>query len=77
MIPAFPEGEVALGIDIGGTKIRFGLVQSSCDILYQYTLPTMAAERRVMEQVFRGIEIMLAAWEQRCEGRQLSGIGIG
>ena len=34
--------EIAIGIDIGGTNTKFGLVEKNGEILYQDSIPTMA-----------------------------------
>ncbi|MCL6457443.1 MAG: ROK family protein [Gorillibacterium sp.] len=73
----FLKNSVALGVDIGGTKIRFGLVASDGTMLCELTLPTLAAKRRVMDQVFLGIETIRLTWEERKDSRPLLGIGIG
>lgn len=72
-----PNNSIAIGIDIGGTKIRMGLVRSDGEVLQQFTLPTMAAEKRVMEQVFQGIDKMLSDCKEHHPDMRLDGIGIG
>jgi len=73
----FSKESVALGIDIGGTKIRLGLIEADGTVVQEMTLPTRAAERRVMDQLFLGIDTMHRVWEERAEQRPLAGIGIG
>jgi glucokinase len=77
MLFNFPNDSNAIGIDIGGTKIRMGLVRSDGEVLHQFTLPTMAAEKRVMEQVFQGIDKMLSDCKEHHPNMRLDGIGIG
>lgn len=73
----FSMHSIALGIDIGGTKIRLGLIRQDGTVLQEMTLPTRAAEQRVMDQLFLGIDTMLRVWEERGEEQPLAGIGIG
>lgn len=74
---SYPDDSVAIGVDIGGTKIRFGLVRSDGLIFHTLILPTKAAEQRVMEQVYAGIEQILSVWENSFASHRLNGIGIG
>ncbi|WP_167859591.1 hypothetical protein [Paenibacillus cymbidii] len=44
-----PAKQAAVGLDIGGTKIAAGLVDASGAIVYETTLPNMAAQRQLWE----------------------------
>jgi glucokinase len=68
---------MAIGVDIGGTKIHFGLISQSGEILHQLTLPTLAPERKVMSQVISGIEEVHTQANQNFAGNVVAGIGIG
>lgn len=67
--------EVAVGIDIGGTKIGAGLVDAGGTLVYETTLPTMAAQRQVTAQAIKAAERALA--EAASRGLTVSGIGVG
>jgi len=66
---------VAVGVDLGGTNVKAGLVSSEGEILYQSKLPTRASEgpRAILSQVGASIKDCLSqanSWE-------VKGIGIG
>jgi len=71
--------EVAIGVDIGGTKIHFAVVGRHGDIIRQHIEPTPAREgaEQIMNAVVGGIERMLRATEDGAEPLQVKGIGIG
>ncbi|WP_438348601.1 ROK family protein [Paenibacillus sp. FA6] len=69
--------EVAVGIDIGGTYIKSGLVGSDGQIWKQYSVPTEASKGRDIlldriEQIVRSYEHLMIDSDF-----QLSGVGIG
>jgi glucokinase len=68
--------KVVLGIDIGGTNTKFGLVDIQGKIYIQHSLPTNAENppENLLERLFAKLKEMLAA-EQ--EEYQIVGIGIG
>ncbi|MBO9607759.1 MAG: ROK family protein [Paenibacillaceae bacterium] len=70
-----PVKQVAVGLDIGGTKIAAGLVDASGAIVYETTLPTMAAQRQVAAQAIRAAGQALA--EAASRGLTVRGIGVG
>ncbi|WP_058300885.1 ROK family protein [Gorillibacterium timonense] len=76
MQDAFNEGAVAIGVDIGGTKIRAGLVRRDGAVLKELTLPALAEKRRVMDQVFLAINTLRMYGEETGSGT-LAGIGVG
>lgn len=64
-----------IGIDIGGTSIKFGIVSSAGKITGEFSIPTFAEQspEKVLEQISLGIKKIL-------EGNSLQrfeGIGIG
>jgi len=64
-----------IGIDVGGTNIKFGIVTPKGQILNEFSLPTYANQnpKKVLEQVALGINKIL----ERKSLDQFSGIGIG
>lgn len=69
--------ECAVGVDIGGTKINAGLIDRQGRILLQQTVPTLAAERKVMEQAAVAVEALLSQAASRFPELKPAGIGIG
>lgn len=65
---------LAIGVDIGGTKIAFALVNEDGQVLAEHRLPTLADEgaEAVFDRVAEGIHYLL---EQA--GEQAAGVGIG
>ncbi|MEJ7616162.1 MAG: ROK family protein [Pyrinomonadaceae bacterium] len=68
---------VAIGIDVGGTKIAAGLVTSSGELLCRRLIPTQA--ERGGEVVLRDVEALALelAGEAKAQGLSLSGMGVG
>lgn len=67
--------QLAIGVDLGGTTVKTGLVDSDGKILAQSKLPTLAEEnpKAVIGQIVKSIqEVLLHA-----DGRTVAGIGIG
>lgn len=65
---------LALGVDIGGTKIAFALIDAVGSVVAEYRLPTQPADgtAAVIDRVAQGIEYLLAQAD-----RPVAGIGIG
>lgn len=65
---------LALGVDIGGTKIAFALVSRQGEVVAERRLPTLPAEgpEAVMDRVAQGIHHLLAQTQE-----PVAGIGIG
>lgn len=65
----------AIGIDLGGTFIKFGLVSSIGELLYEGILPTEAdkSSEKVIENITMAIELTL----QYASQNKISLIGIG
>jgi glucokinase len=63
---------IAVGVDLGGTKIAFAAVNREGEILETHTEPTLAGEGvdAVIERIVAGIERV-------AEGYEVAGIGIG
>jgi len=63
-----------IGIDVGGTSIKFGLVKNN-KIYHEFSLPTFAFEnpKKVLSQVQLGISQFL----KQVSSNQIEGIGIG
>lgn len=66
--------QVAIGVDIGGTKIAFALVGRSGEILATYRLPTPVEDgpEAVFQQVGAGVNHLMQQTQQ-----PVAGIGIG
>jgi len=67
---------LAIGVDIGGTKIAFAQVNRAGAVLQSYRLPTPVSDGpdAVFAQVARGIQHLLAHAQQK---QAIAGIGIG
>ncbi len=67
-------GPLAIGVDVGGTTIKFGLVTATGDLVGQHVLPTNAdaGPDTVLDRIAEGIAPLL----NQC-GERLHGIGIG
>lgn len=66
--------EYAVGVDLGGTKIKIGIVTKDGKIVRKISLPTLAEEGidKSIEQIKKGIQNILSR-----NKKQISGIGIG
>jgi len=64
----------AIGVDIGGTKIAFALVDQEGQVLAEHRLPTLADEgaEAVFDRVAQGVRHLL----DQSDG-QVAGVGIG
>lgn len=67
----------AIGIDLGGTSVKYALVASDGGVLFSGKLPTLADEgpQAVLEQILKGADSCLAF--ARENGLTPDGIGIG
>ncbi|MBP6673129.1 MAG: ROK family protein [Bacteroidetes bacterium] len=67
--------QLAIGVDLGGTTVKTGLVNSNGTIITQSKLPTLAEEgpNAVIGQIVRSIQEVLP----HANGEPVSGIGIG
>ncbi|MBP9212653.1 MAG: ROK family protein [Bacteroidetes bacterium] len=67
--------QLAIGVDLGGTTVKTGLIDSNGTILAQSKLPTMAEVNpaAVIGQIVKSINEVLP----HAGGRPLAGIGIG
>lgn len=65
---------LALGVDIGGTKIAFALVDREGRVLAEHRIPTMPAEgvRAVLDRTAAGVQHILSD-----ANRDIIGIGMG
>lgn len=70
-------GPYAIGVDIGGTKINVGLISREGSILLETSLPTLAAEGKVLEQAMTGITAVLSRMREEYPGIEPIGIGVG
>lgn len=72
------ECRYAIGVDLGGTAVKFSVVSDSGELLFTDKLPTLANEgraERVIEQIVRGVELCVE-YAQR-KGLKIEGVGIG
>jgi glucokinase len=67
--------KLVVGVDLGGTTVKTGLITENGEIVAEIKLPTLADEgpRAVMGQIRTSIEGVLAG----ARGASVSGIGIG
>ncbi len=67
----------AIGIDLGGTAVKFGVVDSLGEVLYSGKLPTLADQGRevVIGQILKGVERALDYAKEAKIG--VIGVGIG
>ncbi len=67
--------QFAIGVDLGGTTVKTGLVNSDGTIIAQSKLPTLAEEnpKAVVGQIIKSIQEVLP----HAGGQTISGIGIG
>jgi glucokinase len=70
-----PKSKTVIGVDIGGTTIKVGLVSADGSILYNNKFPTNAGEgpAAVIQQVRAAVQDAL----RHTDGAQIGGIGIG
>ena len=70
-----PQLQYAIGVDLGGTTIKTGIVSSDGEIIFQSKFPTLGEQgpKTVIGQIRKSIEEVLA----RAKGKTLRGIGIG
>lgn len=68
--------QVALGIDIGGTNTKFGLVNHRGEILVKGSLPTdrYSTPEAFVEALHQQIQPMI---DEHCDGKRIEGIGVG
>lgn len=71
--------ELAVGVDIGGTKLHFAAVEPDGRLLLDQILPTEAAlgAESVMDKVLQGISGILRRLEEKGRLPEVMGIGIG
>jgi glucokinase len=69
--------KTAIGVDLGGTNLRFGLVREDEKIISRRRTGTMAAEGVdiVLERLTGGIQTL--ARKAQADGMKIAGIGIG
>jgi glucokinase len=69
----------AIGIDLGGTAIKFALISQNGDILHDHSLPTEAdyGAARAIDNVMKGISELLKLNSEKTNSEKLIGIGIG
>ena len=68
--------QVALGIDIGGTNTKFGLVNHRGEILSKGSIKTDDYEKveDFIDELYRTIKPLL---DEHCEDKTIEGIGVG
>jgi len=70
----YMQNRLAVGVDIGGTKVAFVLIDEQGSVLAQYQLLTNVEDgtEAVLDRIAQGIQVLLARAEQ-----PIAGIGIG
>lgn len=68
--------QVALGIDIGGTNTKFGLVNHRGEILVKGSIPTdeFDTPEAFIDALYNKIQPLA---DEYCEGKEFEGIGVG
>lgn len=72
------ERRYAVGVDLGGTAVKFSLVAEDGEVLYTGKLPTCADEgrsERVIEQILAGVDLALDYAAK--SGIKPLGVGVG
>lgn len=69
-----PSSQPAIGVDVGGTTLKFGLVSPDCQILRQFALPTNAqlGVDAVLARIAEGINRLLDEQHE-----PVAGVGLG
>lgn len=69
-----PKTKYAIGVDLGGTSIKFGIVTPSGKLISAFSLPTNAQDgpEAVIDQIKKGIRTILKEYKNK-----IVGIGIG
>jgi len=70
-----PKSNIVIGVDLGGTTIKAGLVSADGSILYNNKFPTYAGKgpATVIQQIRAAVQDAL----KHTDGAQVGGIGIG
>ena len=65
-----------IGIDIGGTKVASGIIDTSGKLIKSVVLPTLAEKGRdtSMEQVFNSVDLLLS--KSKVTRKNIKGIGV-
>lgn len=74
---ARPAGEVAIGIDIGGTKMAFGMVDAAGRIFRAGRVPTPGSGEEIVQAVIRESRRLRAELAGNGAAPRLAGVGIG
>ncbi|GJQ20099.1 MAG: sugar kinase [Bacteroidia bacterium] len=69
------DADLVIGVDLGGTSLKTGLVNRDGKILYQNKFPSHAAEKRAV--VLKQIELSVIDAMNHTDGAKITGIGIG
>lgn len=66
----------AIGVDIGGTKVQFAVIDREGNITNRHRVPTEANKgpEQLMNKVLLGIDMMMESIDQE---EEIQGIGIG
>ncbi len=68
--------QIALGVDIGGTNTKFGLVNHRGEIIEKGSIKTVDYEK-VEDFIDALYDAVLPILEKECQGKQFEGVGIG
>ncbi|GAA0345742.1 glucokinase [Bacillus carboniphilus] len=69
--------KLLVGVDLGGTTIKFGLLNSSGDVLFKWEIPTNISDNgsHIVPDIAKSIEEKLT--EKKYNKNQVMGVGIG
>src|SRR4051794_30417457 len=75
--PAADGGPLAIGVDIGGTKVLAGLVNQRGEVIDRARRPTPSRDPRAVERTIAEVVKELRASTKIRAGQEISGVGIG
>ena len=70
-----PQSNIVIGVDLGGTSVKAGLVSPSGEILYQNKFPSYA--EKSPNEVIRQIHMSVQDALKHANGATVGGLGIG
>ena len=72
---SLPQSQLAIGVDLGATTVKTGIVSRDGKLLYQSKLPSHGEQGP--DAVVRQIQASVADALKHTDGQQVAGIGIG
>jgi glucokinase len=75
--PETGAGRLAIGVDIGGTKVLAGLVDERGEVIVRARRPTPSRDPRAVERTIAEVVKELSTSDQIGSAREICGVGIG